>query len=100
MAATSINSKGSLHAAVSLSLFSIPMTDQQHGNPPLALLRRPEVTRRTGLSRSSLYARMKVGAFPKPVYLTPTTPAWVAAEVDGWIASLIARRDSPHSLAA
>ena len=76
------------------------MTEQNHASPSLALLRRPEVTRRTGLSRSTLYARMKVGTFPKPVYLTPTTPAWVAAEIDDWIAALVAQRDSQHPLAA
>lgn len=76
------------------------MTEHAHASPALALLRRPEVTRRTGLSRSTLYARMKAGTFPKPVYLTPTTPAWVASEVDGWIASLVAERDTRQALAA
>ena len=70
------------------------MTDHCHTAPPLTLLRRPEVTARTGLSRSSLYARLKAGTFPKPVYLTPTTPAWVTAEVEDWIATLIAERDA------
>lgn len=69
------------------------MTQNFHAGAQLALLRRPEVTRRTGLSRSTLYARMKSGKFPKPVYLTPSTPAWVAAEVDEWISTLIAQRD-------
>jgi prophage regulatory protein len=76
------------------------MTEQTNASPLLALLRRPEVTRRTGLSRSTLYARMKVGTFPKPVYLTPTTPAWIEAEIDGWIATLIIERDARLSLAA
>jgi prophage regulatory protein len=67
---------------------------------PSALLRRPEVTQRTGLSRSSLYARMKAGDFPKPVYLTPSTPAWVESEVEGWIATLVTQRDSRLSQAA
>lgn len=70
------------------------MTDQAHASTVLALLRRPEVTRRTGLSRSTLYARMKSGTFPKPVYLTPTTPAWVETEIDGWIATLVTERDA------
>lgn len=76
------------------------MTEQAHTSPALALLRRREVTRRTGLSRSTLYARMKAGTFPKPVYLTPTMPAWVAAEIEGWIASLVAERDTRRALAA
>lgn len=76
------------------------MTEPTNASPLLALLRRPEVTRRTGLSRSTLYARMKAGTFPKPVYLTPSTPAWVAAEIDKWIAALIALRDASQPLAA
>ena len=69
------------------------MTDLCTTAPPLTLLRRPEVTARTGLSRSSLYAKLKAGTFPKPVYLTPTTPAWVTTEVEAWIATLVAARD-------
>ena len=76
------------------------MTEQAHASPVLALLRRPEVTRRTGLSRSTLYARMKLDAFPKPVYLTPTTPAWVEAEVEEWIATLVKERDTRLAVAA
>lgn len=76
------------------------MTEHAHASPALALLRRPEVTRRTGLSRSTLYARMKAGTFPKPVYLTPTTPAWVEEEIVGWIATLVSERDMRQVQAA
>ena len=76
------------------------MTEQTHTSAALVLLRRPEVTRRIGLSRSSLYAHMKSGTFPKPVYLTPTTPAWVEAEIDGWIATLVTERDTKQAQAA
>lgn len=76
------------------------MTEHIHTSPALALMRRPEVTRRTGLSRSSLYARMKAGTFPKPVYLTPTTPAWIEAEIVEWIATLITERNTKFALAA
>lgn len=76
------------------------MTEQAYASPVLALLRRPEVTRRTGLSRSTLYARMKLGTFPKPVYLTPTTPAWIEAEVEEWIVTLVKERDTRLAVAA
>ena len=76
------------------------MTEHIQATQALALLRRPEVTRRTGLSRSSLYAQMKAGTFPKPVYLTPSTPAWVEAEIAGWIATLVIQRNSKFALAA
>lgn len=64
----------------------------------VTLLRREEVSRRTGLSRSVLYARMKLGQFPRPVYLTPSTPAWLDSEVTAWIASLVWKRDAQSEL--
>ena len=69
------------------------MTEQNHASPSLALLRRPEVTRRTGLSRSTLYARMKVGTFPKPVSLGDRCVGWVDSEVHDWILARIEERD-------
>ena len=77
-----------------------PMTATLITPQRFALLRRPEVTKRTGLSRSSLYARMKAGTFPKPVYPSPSTPAWVEAEVEAWIAILISQRDARQAQAA
>ncbi|NLZ17122.1 MAG: AlpA family transcriptional regulator [Desulfobulbaceae bacterium] len=58
------------------------------------LLRRPEVERRTGLSRSSVYALAKEGKFPSPVSLGPRTVAWVAEEVDAWIEERIQQRQA------
>src|SRR5689334_2844810 len=43
------------------------------------ILRRKEVQRRTGLSGSTIYERMKAGAFPKPVSLSPRTVGWIGA---------------------
>ena len=40
------------------------------------LLPRREVERRTGLSRSSIYARMKLGTFPRPVHDTESASVW------------------------
>ena len=59
-------------------------------NSKLALLRRPEVERRTGLSRSAVYAAIKSGDFPKPVQLGPMSVAWVEHEVSDWINRKIA----------
>ena len=57
------------------------------------LLRRPEVERRTGLRRSTIYARMKEGTFPRSVSLGYTV-AWVEAEVDAWIQERIEERQA------
>ena len=52
------------------------------------LLKRPEVERLTGLSRASIYARIKNEAFPLPVRIGPNSVAWRADEIDAWIADL------------
>ena len=54
------------------------------------LMRRPEVLRVTGLSRSSLYRLIASGHFSPPVSLGPNTVAWAATKVHSWIAERIA----------
>jgi prophage regulatory protein len=56
------------------------------------LLRLPDVRRKTGLSRSSIYRRVADGTFPAPVKIGERSSAWSSEEVDGWIASVIATR--------
>lgn len=55
-----------------------------------ALLRRPAVEAKTGLSTSSIYAKMARGEFPKPIRLGPKSVAWIEDEVDNWIAARVA----------
>jgi prophage regulatory protein len=45
------------------------------------------VMAKTGLSRSTLYAYIAVGAFPTQRRLGQRRVAWFASEVRGWIAS-------------
>lgn len=47
-------------------------------------IRLPEVCRRVGLKKSTLYKLMADGDFPLPVKPTPRTSAWIDEEVDGW----------------
>ena len=58
----------------------------------IILLHVREVCRRVGLSRPSIYKRMAVGAFPKPVYPTPRAPRWRSDEIAEYIENLSARR--------
>lgn len=64
----------------------------KHALPNAAprLLRRREVERMTSLSRSSIYARMSLGKFPRPIHLGEQTVAWLEAEILGWIDAQIA----------
>lgn len=49
-------------------------------------LRLPEVSRRTGLSRYSIYAALAKGAFPAPIRVGARGVAWREADLDAWIA--------------
>ena len=54
--------------------------------------RRPEVEAKTGLSRSTIYEKMKNGTFPKPVKLGPRAVGWLEIEIDAWICERISQR--------
>jgi prophage regulatory protein len=50
-----------------------------------ALLRLETVRERTGLSRSTLYALVARGEFPRQVNLGARSVGWIQSEVEGWI---------------
>jgi len=50
-------------------------------NPPIRFLRLPEVMKRTGLSRSTIYVRLAEGRFPRPVALGGRAVGWIEAEI-------------------
>lgn len=60
--------------------------------PPPRLLRLKEVQERVGISKTTIYDRVKAKSFPAPVHLG-TMAAWVEAEVDAWILERISERD-------
>lgn len=51
------------------------------------LIRLPAVRAATGLSRSSIYALMKCGAFPSPVALSVRAVAWRRSDITQFIQS-------------
>jgi len=57
---------------------------------PAQLLRLPAVIDRTGLSRTSIYRHEAAGTFPRRVKLGKHASAWLAADVDRWIAQRVA----------
>lgn len=59
--------------------------DRRRG--PNALMRRTEVQRETGLSRSTIYKRVKDGTFPAPVKLGERSVAWRVAEIEAFLES-------------
>jgi prophage regulatory protein len=55
------------------------------------ILRRRQVEERTGLSRSTIYAGIAVGAFPAPIKLGARAVGWLSSEVDGWISDQVSK---------
>lgn len=64
----------------------------------LTILRRKQVESRTGLSRSSIYARLRHNpkrpgdydpSFPKPVSVGAKAVGWIESEIEAWIAAQI-----------
>jgi len=53
------------------------------------LLRLPQVKLATGLSKSTIYARISEGTFPKQVPLGPRLVVWVEADIQNWIAKQV-----------
>lgn len=58
------------------------------------VIRLPEVRSRTGLSRSTIYAMMASGMFPKPVKLGQRAVGWVENEIGEWLNSRMMIRDA------
>ena len=54
-------------------------------NLPHKLLRLPQVKETTGLSKSTIYARIAEGTFPKQIPLGPRLVVWVESDIQNWI---------------
>jgi prophage regulatory protein len=64
------------------------MTQQIH--QVLTILRRKQVENRTGLSRSTIYARIAENNFPKPIDLGGRAVGWIETEIDAWLTTRLA----------
>lgn len=71
----------------------------------LTILRRKQVEARTGLSRSTIYSRLKPNpkrpgdfdpTFPKPVTLGAKSVGWVESEVEAWLSAQVERSRGKH----
>ena len=55
------------------------------------ILRLPTVQNITGAKRSTIYAWIKEGTFPKPVRLGERSVGWLKTEVQAWVNSRITK---------
>jgi len=63
------------------------------------ILRLPDVIERVGFSRSSIYAFVENGTFPKPLKISVRAIGWLDSDVDDWISEQIEKQrrlDHPH----
>ena len=51
------------------------------------ILRRKDVEKYTGLSRSTIYAMMTEGNFPRPLRLGKRAVGWTEGAISDWISS-------------
>jgi prophage regulatory protein len=56
------------------------------------VLRLPEVMRRVGLSRSTIWRQVRREEFPKPIPLSMNAQGWLEDEVSEWLAEKADRR--------
>ncbi|TPN57596.1 AlpA family phage regulatory protein [Mesorhizobium sp. B1-1-9] len=57
------------------------------------ILRRDEVERATGLPRSTIYAKISAGQFPKPIQLSARAVGWLESDIADWQKARIDARD-------
>jgi prophage regulatory protein len=62
---------------------------------PERILRMRTVLDRTGLSRSTLYRKMRDGTFPNQVRISEHCCGWRESAINRWIADPVARRTRP-----
>jgi len=62
----------------------------QRETTPAQLLRLPAVIERVGLSRSTIYRSEAAGTFPKRVKVGEHATAWLASDIERFIAERVA----------
>lgn len=57
------------------------------------ILRCKEVSKKTGLPKSTIYDMIKDRIFPAPIQLGPRTTGWIEEEVENWLEKKKRERD-------
>ena len=58
------------------------------------IIRLPQVITKTGLSRATIYLKMKSGEFPQSLSLGERARGWRERDIDDWIDSLSGSKQS------
>lgn len=65
--------------------------------PVVGLLRLDDVLTLTSMRKSTLYAQMREGTFPKPIAVSARKVAWRHEDVQGWLESRTQAQRAPAS---
>ena len=63
----------------------------------ITILRLPQVIARTGLSKSSIYAKVAAGEFPEPISLGARAVGWISDEVQAYLVARVEASRGPKS---
>lgn len=58
---------------------------QWGSNMSTSILRFPQVKERVGLGRTSIYALINKGEFPRPVQISSRCVGWPEADIEAWL---------------
>ena len=61
----------------------------------ITILRLPQVQARTGLSRSTIYAKVAAGRFPEMINLGGRAVGWLSDEVQDWLIARVEATRGP-----
>jgi len=56
------------------------------------IIRLPATIKKTGLSRSAIYAQIQLGLFPKQVKLSARAIGFIESEIDQWLTDKVNAR--------
>ena len=59
----------------------------------MKILRCKDVSKKTGLPTSTIYAMVKEKLFPVPIHLGPRTTGWIEDEVEEWLNEKVQQRN-------
>ena len=78
--------------AGSARLAAVAAPASRESNQSINILRLPEVIKRIGLCRASIYLHMAQGTFPKQISLGARAVGWFEHEIDAFLAAQAAAR--------
>lgn len=67
-----------------------PRMNARETSEEITFLRLPQVKATTGLSKTSIYEKIKANAFPLPVPIGKRAVGWVASEIRQWAENQVA----------